>query len=172
MGRLAASLPKLPEQGQLCLLNALQQSPHATVRTTALEVAKSSNASLRAAAIRALARSGQPADVALLVAYATDADKAVRDAAQATLTALPGTAVNKVLLDDLERASAPKQVVMVRALVARQASDLEEVLLRLADSPHDSVRLESLTAHRIARRSRTRGPTGDDPRGYSAGTGS
>jgi HEAT repeat protein len=65
VGRLAASLPKLPEQGQLGLLNALSQSPHATMRSTALEVAKSPNASLRGAAIRALARSGQPADVPL-----------------------------------------------------------------------------------------------------------
>jgi HEAT repeat protein len=146
VGRLAASLPRLPQQGQLCLLNALQQSPHAAVRATALEVAKSPNASLRAAAIRALARSGQPADATLLVAYATDADKAVREAAQATLTALPGMAVNKVLLDDLEGASPPKQVALIRALVARQAPDLEEVLMRLADSPTESVRLESLTA--------------------------
>lgn len=146
VGRLAALLPKLPEQGQLCLPNALSQSPHATVRLTALEVAKSPNASLRAVAIRALVRSGQPADVPFQVTCVTDADKAVRDAAQATLIALPDAAVNKVMLNDLERASAPEQVAMLRVLVARQASDLDEVLLRLADSSSESVRLEALTA--------------------------
>ena len=151
--QLATSLGELPEQGQLCLLHALRQSTLPAVRSTALEVLKSPQPSLRAAAIQTLAGSGQPADVPALIGSAIDADAAVRDAAQATLSVLPDAAVNGVLLDRLESVSAAQQVAIVRALVARQAPDLPEVLLRLAESADDSVRLESLKSlESLARR--------------------
>ncbi|MBM4091770.1 MAG: hypothetical protein FJ276_20435, partial [Planctomycetes bacterium] len=146
VNQLAESLSALPEQGQICLLAALRQSPLPSVRSAALEVAQSPNVGLRAAAIRALTGAGKPADVPVLLKYATDTDKTVRDAAQATLVALPEPAVNQALLDSLQAASAPRQVAIIGVLVARQAPDLPSMLLRLAESPDESVRLESLKA--------------------------
>jgi HEAT repeat protein/type 1 glutamine amidotransferase len=144
--QLAESLAELPKTGQLVLLDALKQSRHPAVRTAALGVLAASSPSLRGAAIRALGRSGQPVDVPVLVQYATDADKVVSAAAQAALKALPGSGVNQALLDGLESASAEQQVATVRALVARNAPDLQLVLLGLARSPDESVRIESLSS--------------------------
>jgi HEAT repeat protein len=144
--QLAESLAELPKTGQLCLLDALKQSQHPAVRRAALGVLATSAPSLRGAAIRALARSGKPADVPALVRYATDDQEVVRAAAQASLKALPGPGVNKALLDGLESASAEQQVASVRALVARNAPDLQPVLLRLAGSPDEPVRIEALSA--------------------------
>jgi HEAT repeat protein len=139
----------LPLPGQVDLLEALHDHPHASVRTVALASLASPDAGLRAAAIRALGSSGEASDVPLLVQLAGTAGDAEREVLAQSLHALRGAAVDTRLIELLDDATPAEQMVVIRALVARQSPGTGPRLLAMARSDDAEVRTESFEALQV-----------------------
>ncbi len=143
---LAGDMSELPAAGQLCLLDALSGRNLPAVRVAALQGLAHADAALRTTAAGALASCGEPADVELLVTHATSGEPLERAAAEAALLGLPGTAADAAILHSVDSASPEKQVILVRAIAARQIANSEPVLFQLAHAPDESVRIAAFAA--------------------------
>jgi HEAT repeat protein len=143
--RFAAVLPKLAPEAQDGLLDALAERGDRAARPAVLEMLKSPEAAVRAAALRALGALGEPADVPLLAQSlaATDAEKA---AARSGLVRLPGPSANAAILAESNRAGSEIRVELIALLAKRRATDTAAGILTAADDRDPSVRAAAMAA--------------------------
>src|SRR5260221_11633306 len=87
----AAQLPKLDAAAQMALLSALSDRGDAAARPAVLELHSSSaDETVRAAAIAALGKLGEPADLPLLIKSLSDKSGAERAEAKSSLSRIRG----------------------------------------------------------------------------------
>jgi len=148
-----AMLPKLPASARPLLLEALFDSAarepgQPALRAAALQTVKDGREHLRAAAVRALAHLGTPADVPLLADLATTGDDAIRETALNSLTGLYTAGADAAIIELLGKADPKTRVTLIRSLVGRRAMPAIPALLRAADDPGPSgaVRFEARKA--------------------------
>ena len=145
----AALLPKLAPEAQAGLLDALGDRGDKAARPALLEMLKSREEQVRAAALRALGALGDADDVPLLAQSLAAAAGPEKTAARASLTRLRGQAVNAAILAELKRAKPAIRAELLGVLPARGATDSVPVLLEAAQDADAGVRLAALGALRV-----------------------
>ena len=127
----AAALGKLPEAGQVALLDALADRKDPAARPAVLKATESKTAAVAAAGIRALGAVGGASDVALLAKTAVGTDETAK-AATTSLARLRGEDVNKTIVEALGSADAKTKVVLVKALASRAAAECAPAVTKCA----------------------------------------
>jgi HEAT repeat protein len=141
---LAAVLPNVQPPAQVALLEALLDRPDKSVRPAVLEVMKSSDAAVQAAAIRVLGVDGNAQDVPALLEVATNKTGDLRDAARWALDHLPDACTEVMLKWSVNKASDAKALAeVVRALAARRDAEAQPLFLRSAENADATVRAEA-----------------------------
>jgi HEAT repeat protein len=108
----------------MALLDALADRGDLAARSAVLDLlASSPDASVRAAAIGALGRLGEPQDLPLLVKSLADGSKLERVAARQSLSQISGETINGALAAALQSASPKAKGALIEVLATRRASD-------------------------------------------------
>ena len=142
----AALLPTLPAQKKALLLRVLQDRCDPLARAAVVAAAKDEDASVRVAALRALACVGDATTVPPVAQTAAAADGAERDAARHALARLAGPDVNAAILGGVKEGPGGIRVELIRCLAARNATEAVPALLGTARDPDAAVRDASLVA--------------------------
>ncbi len=91
-------LAKLPETAQIKLLAVLENFPGQAVLPTVLEASKSKDPSVRIAALKAMAKTGNSSTVSFLAERAATSRGREQEAARASLWSLPGKDADETIL--------------------------------------------------------------------------
>lgn len=143
-------LPKLPEASQVQVLAALVSYPKDVVRPAVLAAAKSASSDVRTAALRALARVGDPSTVPLLAERAATSKGGEQLAARASLWTLPGKEVDEaVLFWVVGSPSDPIKNELIQATGERGIASGKNLLMSLAGSGPLNNSLEAAKALRV-----------------------
>jgi HEAT repeat protein len=145
----AALLPKLPPDGQAGLLEALGDRGDAAARPAVLEMLKSQEEAVRAAALRALGALGTTSDVTLLAGKAAAGSKLEKDAARQSLVRLRGDQTNAAIVAAMAAGGAGVRVELLGVLAARNAKETLPNVLESTGAPEPSVRLAAIGALRF-----------------------
>ena len=142
-------LPKLPAASQVQALAALMNYPKDVVRPAVLAAAKSASPDVRIAALRALARVGDPSTVPLLAERAALSKGGEQLAARASLWTLPGKEVDEAILFWLVGSpSDPVKNELIQASGERGIAPGKNLLMSLAGSGPLNNSLEAAKALR------------------------
>lgn len=144
--RLAEQLAKLPTESATLLLIALADRGDKTALPATIQAAGHAEAAVRVAALQAIGKLGDGANVQFLVDRALSGADAEKAAAMQALAALRGQDVNAVIVRLLEQASAEVKVVLMRSLAARGASEMIDAPLRAVQDANDQIRIEAWQA--------------------------
>ncbi len=107
----------------MALLSALADRGDRAARSAIIGLLHaSSDEAVRAAAIRALGRLEEPADLPWIVTYLSSKSSAEQTAARAALTQMRGEAINKALAAELSTVPHANQATLIDVLAARRAS--------------------------------------------------
>ena len=139
-------LAALPEEKQALLLLALADRGDQSALPAVLAAAKSGAVPCRVAALRALARLGNASAVPVLLEAAGDAGREVAQAAQGTLGALPGKAVDDALAASLINGDSRTRHAAIEAVAQRRAAGSVAALAKVATGPDAALRLVALKA--------------------------
>jgi HEAT repeat protein len=143
----AAQLTKLDPAGQIALLDALADRGDHTARAAALELFKSSSdENVQAAAIRALGKLGEAADVPLLVKTLSAESAANRNAARRSLIEIPVETVNQAVAADLLTASPSAHGALIEVLATRRARGQFPALIAASVDENARVRRAAMAA--------------------------
>jgi type 1 glutamine amidotransferase/HEAT repeat protein len=145
-----ALLPKLPEASQVQVLTVLINYPKDIVRPAVLAAAKSASSDVRIAALRALARVGNPSTVPLLAERAALSRGGEQLASRASLWTLPGKEVDEAVLFWL--VASPNDSIkneFIQAAGERRIVSGKNLLMFLAGSGPLSNSLEAAKALRV-----------------------
>ena len=145
----AALLPKLSPEAQADLLGALGDRGDAAARPAALDMLKSPQEAVRAAALKALGPLGGKADVAILATKAAAGSKLEQKAARQSLTVLRGDDVDAALVAAMAQSEPSVRGVLLGVLADRNAKEALPSALKSAEDPEPVVRLAALAALRI-----------------------
>ncbi|HEX3655550.1 MAG TPA: HEAT repeat domain-containing protein [Pirellulales bacterium] len=122
--RFAAQLTRLDAPGLVALLSALADRGDVAARPAVLNLlASSRDESVRAAAIAALGKLGQPEDLPLLVKALSAKSTAERAAARASLTQIRGETITQSLAAELKSASPDVKAALIEVLATRRATE-------------------------------------------------
>jgi len=142
-------LPKLPAASQVQALAALMNYPKDVVRPAVLAAAKSASPDVRIAALRDLARVGDPSTVPLLAERAALSKGGEQLAARASLWTLPGKEVDEAILFWLVGSpSDPVKNELIQASGERRIASGKILLMSLAGSGPLNNSLEAAKALR------------------------
>ncbi len=146
----ASLLPQLPASAQVTLLGELGSRGDVAARPAVLEAARSTDADVRAAALRALGRVGDVEDALLLARLAATGGKREAEAAGESLARLPAAGANAALLKALPAADARLRLALIRGLAARRATTaapaLAQMISATGGAASDAARLEAVRA--------------------------
>jgi HEAT repeat protein len=143
----AAQLPKLDSSGQVALLSALADRGDAAARPAVLErVQSGSDEAVRAAAISALGRLGEPADLPLLIKSLSGKSDSERAAARSSLTRIPGKTIAAILAKEAGAAPPPVKVALIQVLATRRARDVLPAYLAATVDDNGQVRSTAMAA--------------------------
>jgi len=143
-------LPKLPAASQVQVLAVLVNYPKDAVRPAVLAAAKSASPDVRIAALRALARVGDPSTVPLLAERAALSRGREQLAARASLWTLSGKEVDEAVLFWLVGSpSDPIKNELIQAVGERGITSGKNLLMSLAGSGPLSNSLEAAKALRV-----------------------
>ncbi len=142
----AVILPKLSVTSRVQLLSALSDCGDRAVLAAVVAQTKSSDESVRIAALGALAKLGDVSTVELLVNTAAKTTGDEQQAARQGLYRLRGTDVDRAILQKIPAAAAAEKIELVRALDQRNTAGSVPVLLRALNDPDAGVRIESIKA--------------------------
>lgn len=159
----AAAVRALPQQDALLAavgpkLNGLPPSIHAQMLTllaerrcvaglpAAIQATASKEPEVRRAAIAALGALGDASTVPTLLDLFKGSDPEEQKEIGASLARLRGEAVDKAILAALTGAAPAAQIELIRALVARDATQAVPALLTVASSKTAAVRREAIAA--------------------------
>jgi len=117
----AAALPKLAPDAQAALLRALGDRGDAAARPAVLDMLKSSDESVRAAALFALGPLGTTDDVVVLIRALDSQSKAEKQAAHESLVRMSGDAASRAIIAALPSAKPAVRADLIAILTARRA---------------------------------------------------
>jgi HEAT repeat protein len=144
---LASALPTLPASGQLLLIDALHRRGDPAGRSAVLAAARSQDAAIAAAAVKAVGALGNASDVPMLVGLIASGPAEQQAAAREALATLKGQDVDAAVLRAMESASGQVRIDLIKTLSARQASSASASLLKIAASDGaDANRVAALEA--------------------------
>jgi len=130
----AESMPGLSDDGQLCALAIVMEEKIVAAFNVVLELAKSGNEDIRAAAVTALGVVGDSSCVEILIrAGAVDA-----------LTSLNADGVDKAVLDSVNKGDSASRMTALKAAGRRGIPDMDDVLLVAAASDDSEIAAEAL----------------------------
>jgi HEAT repeat protein len=145
----ASVLPKLAVDAQVGLLSALADRGDRAARPAVLELLeKSTEESVRVAAISAIGHLGEAADVPLLIQRLTMESPMEQAAARASLVRLPGESIPSAIAEQLGNLAniAGVQVTLMEILAERRAVACVPELLRAAEHDDAKVRGAAMAA--------------------------
>lgn len=142
----AQHLPGLPPTAQVLLLDALAVRADTGARPVVVALVKSSEASVRSAALQALTQLGDRTTMMLLAQVAAGAEDPERDVARHSLARLRGEGVDETLLASLKDAPSTVRVECMRGLSARRCLAALPALFAQAEQPDEAVRIAALAA--------------------------
>ncbi|HEV8604799.1 MAG TPA: HEAT repeat domain-containing protein [Tepidisphaeraceae bacterium] len=141
------SFDRLPPASQAALLVALADRGIASAKDKAQNAIKSSDSTVRVAALQALGSLGDASTAMMLAELAAEKTGAEQTTARESIAKIRGTDVDAVLLAFLPRSNTKARAELVRGLAARRAMPAIPTLENLAKSDPDiSVRVESINA--------------------------
>jgi len=144
--KFAALLPKFPAETQIGLLSALADRGDTAAAPAVRELlSKTSDESVRSAAIKALGALGGTSDLNLFIQLLSQGSEPVRKAARASLVALPTDATN-TMVATLKDSPAATRVALIEVLTARRAHDAVAAILEIAAADDASVRQAAVSA--------------------------
>ena len=146
---LAQELPKLPAASQVQLLAALADRGDTLALPAVIETVKSSDESVRVAALKAIGQLGNAASVPLLAQQAAATKGAEQKAARESLYRLRGAEVDAAILQGLPSAPAGIKVELIGAIGERNIGDSVKALLTTATDDDRKVRLESFKVLKV-----------------------
>ena len=141
-----ALLPRMKPAGQVLLMGALADRGDPTAAPAIIAMTKSDDASVRAAALSALAALGSAPTVAMLAEIAAKGPNADRATAAATLNRVSGPGVDDAILKLLTGPDAAIRTVAIRSAAVRRLAAAVPTLLKSAKDENASIRTESLRA--------------------------
>jgi HEAT repeat protein len=149
--KFARVLPKLPAESQIGLLDALADRGDKAARPAVLELLKSPgerspDEQVQDAALRALGSLGEPADMPLLVKSLSAPVALEQTAARASMTHLPGQAIDTAIADELKGATPKIRAELIEILAARRAIGTVPNLLVEAVDSDATVRTAAMAA--------------------------
>ncbi len=143
----AALLPKLPADAQVGLLRALAERGDTYARPGVLErMTGSADAAVQVAAIEALGKLGEPADVTLLLELLRGSSAEKQAAARTSLTRMAGERVSPLIVTDMTTATPAQRVILIEILAQRRALDTIPVILTAALDNEPTVRAAAMIA--------------------------
>jgi HEAT repeat protein len=143
----AAQLPKLDAPAQIALLSALADRGDLVARPAVLELLESGAGNdVRAAAVHALGKLGEPADLPLLIKSLSAKSDPEKRAAKSSLTRIRGAAISTALAASLDGAAPPVKVSLVEVLAARRARDVLPALVKETVDDNGQVRSAAMSA--------------------------
>jgi len=144
---LKATFRKLSSGDQALFVDALSWRTDAAGRGIAVAAAGGRDERLRLAGLRALGRIGDASSVALLAKASATLTGDARDAARASLDALPGAGVDAALIAMVSpKTPAPVRAEVVRSLGARGGAAAVPVIEAATRDPSAAVQLEAARA--------------------------
>ncbi len=149
---IAADASTMPQTVQIQLLSVLSDKSREAGRAMALQMVNSDQSSMRIAAFKALAKTGNASDIEILAMSAGMApDRDERTAAQKALYQIPGkeidTAILKKIGDSPKGGLDEKGVVeLIKATVSRQIEGAPDVLFQTAQTDNQRISSESVRA--------------------------
>ena len=147
--KFAELLPKLPPDGQAGLLEALGDRGDPAAHPAVLAMLNGEEATVRAAALRALGALGGAADVPLLLKRAAEGSDLERNAARQSLVRLRGDDVNAALVSAMGEGGPEIRVETLGTLAARNAKETLPEVLKSAEADESAVRLAAIEALRF-----------------------
>jgi HEAT repeat protein len=145
---LAEALGSLKPEAQEVLIAALADRADAAAKPAIVAAATSPEATVRIAALRALASVGDAADVPMLLDKASKGQNNEREAARLALSRIRGNEVNSAVLKGIsgEADAAERSVEAVKALAFRAATEHVGSLIQLAKtSKSEPIRSAAIT---------------------------
>ncbi len=145
----AAKLAERSPDRQIMLAEALGQRRNPAGLPALLAVAqpgekKGNDTAVRVAAIRALPEIGDASAAAGLADLTVDANREVAQAAQESLAALPGPAVDTVVLAMLDSSDTDRRLAAIEVIGRRRLASAIPALLQAAGDPDAKVRPAAL----------------------------
>ena len=142
---LAAQVRTAKPERKAALLQALAQRGDRQTVSVFLAAAEDSDENVRMAAIHGLGTLGNSAALPVLLKAAAPNGK-LQEAARQSLQSIPGTDIDKTLVQALSAQDPKIRVEVIRALAARHVVAATSSLLQTAEDPDSNVRNESLRA--------------------------
>ena len=143
----AGRLLELDSAGQPALVSALADRGDPAARRAIVGLLKSSaDEKVRTAAIRALGRLGEPADLPLLLTYLSSKSAAEQAAARAALTQMRGEKITKSLAVELSSVAPAVKATLIEVLAARRASNELPAFLAASVDDNGQVRTAAMAA--------------------------
>jgi HEAT repeat protein len=144
----AEQLPHLAAEQQIQLLAALAECNNRTALPAVLSAAKSSDETVRIAALNAISTLGDASTVDLLVQTASTAGGQEQKAAQDALYRLRGTDVDEAIAEKLSGAEAKAKIELVRSCDQRNITASAPLLIKAVKDTNEPVRIEAIKALR------------------------
>ena len=144
----AEQMSNLGAAQQAQLLSALADCGDKVALPAVLAAAKSTDASVRVAALKAMGTLGDVSSVDMLVGAAAASGGDEQKAAQESLYRLRGADVDQAILKKLPEADAKAKVELVRSCEQRDIKASVPVLMKTAKDADAKVRIESIKALR------------------------
>ena len=141
--RFAESLPSLPEDVQVAVIDGLRHRGDAVAVPALLRAAKSSSATVRIAALRALGAVGDASVITPLAKAAADAKGAERETARTALDLLRGRDIAQSMLICLAKTTSDAQTELILSLGRRRETSAVPTLLKIAGTFGESQRAAS-----------------------------
>lgn len=142
---LAKQLGGMKPATQAVVVSALAERGDAVARPGVLALTKSTDESVRLAAIRGLATLGDANDVVLLSQMATE-QTALGKAAQDSLNRLKGEPVNVEMVKVFQGAKPEVRAILATSLAARRAPNAAAAMLAAAEKGAPTERVEAIKA--------------------------
>ena len=140
----AESLPSLPADIQVAVIEALRQRGDAAAVPALVPATKASSDAVRIAALRALGAIGDASVIAPLAETAAGTKGGEQEAARDALDLLRGKGISKAMLAHLTKAAPEVQTELILSLGRRKETSAVPTLLKLAGSSSESQRAASL----------------------------
>jgi type 1 glutamine amidotransferase/HEAT repeat protein len=144
--QLAAGLAGLPADGKALMINVLKARGDASALPAVESELDCDDASVRIAALNAVAALGNAASVERLANAAASASGEEQQAARRTLTLLRGDDINGAIVERLNTGNDGVRAELVRALGARFATDAIPAMLAAATDDSEAVRSEAFAS--------------------------
>ena len=137
--RFAARLSQLDEEAQIGLLSALADRGDAAAKSSvATLLASATSDELKAAAVLALGKLGNEADVSKLIAMLSNQN--IASEVRESLVHLQGNGVSQAIVHEVGKSPIPLKVQLIEILTARRALEAIPLLLELAHSDDATIR--------------------------------